>query len=219
MGLSNLFSGRTASGNLPPLSDFRGNSPRPLTWQESKFSAETYLDEDHDPLFQALESTNEDLRHRVAKLQTNTARLRREIWLLQRHIKDFNHPLFENWEADILTRLIEVAHGTQRRVMPMSISEANTADREKISRVYTDAAKQIWPNTIYRLGLSMMYHEALQRYSEVAPYRSPNPFQTEVAFAKWLVEERENKPEKYEFWAKLYPVCYGRTVEKSACIF
>lgn len=54
---------------------------------------------------------------------------------------------------------------------------------------------------------------------QVAAYRSPNPFQTEFAFAKWLIEEKENKPDMYKFWTKLFPVCYGRTVEESASVF
>ncbi|CDM35388.1 unnamed protein product [Penicillium roqueforti FM164] len=73
--------------------------------------------------------------------------------------------------------------------------------------------------TLRKLGLSEKYHQALQRYSEVAPYRSPNPFQTEFAFAKWLVEVREDRPELYAFWSKLFPVCYDRTVYESASIF
>lgn len=54
---------------------------------------------------------------------------------------------------------------------------------------------------------------------QVAAYRSPNPFQTETPFAKWLMEEKENRPEKFAFWSKLYPICYSRTVEESASLF
>lgn len=50
-------------------------------------------------------------------------------------------------------------------------------------------------------------------------YRSQNPFRTEVPFAKWLVEEKENRPDKYRFWSALYPVCYGRTVEESSTLW
>jgi hypothetical protein len=54
---------------------------------------------------------------------------------------------------------------------------------------------------------------------QVAAYRSPNPFQTETPFAKWLMVEKDNRPEKFAFWSKLYPVCYGRSVEESASLF
>lgn len=57
------------------------------------------------------------------------------------------------------------------------------------------------------------------KHAQVAPYRSPNPFQTENAFAKWLIDEKEQRPAKFDFWAKLFPVCYDRTVEESASMF
>ena len=105
----------------------------------------------------------------MAKLQANTVRLKRELWLLQRHVKDFHHPLFENWEADILTRLIEIAHARQRRKLPggVAIGEFTTAERETLSRAYGIAALQISLGTIQKLGLSEKYHEAVMRYSEV----------------------------------------------------
>lgn len=49
-------------------------------------------------------------------------------------------------------------------------------------------------------------------------YRSPNPFQTESQFARWLLNNKETMPEKFEFWAKLFPICYGRTVQQSTLL-
>jgi hypothetical protein len=114
--------------------------------------------------------SNEHLERRLAKLQVNSARLQREIFLLQRHVKEFHHPLFETWEADILTRFIEVAHAYQaRRKMAegISIGEDNVAERECISRGYINAAKQVGEETVEKLGLSDKYHQALLRYEEV----------------------------------------------------
>lgn len=51
---------------------------------------------------------------------------------------------------------------------------------------------------------------------QVVVYRSPNPFDTERSFARWLVQEGMEKPDKFAFWARLYPVCYGRSVYESA---
>ncbi|KAJ5905750.1 uncharacterized protein N7473_002666 [Penicillium subrubescens] len=173
------------------------------------------------PTQAALRMSNEHLERRLIKLQVNSARLQRELLLLQQHIKEFHHPLFETWEADILTRFIEVAHAYQARKLAtgVSIGEDNVAERECISRGYVNAAKHVEEETVERLGLSEKYHQALLRYEEVAAYRSPNPFQTETPFARWLIEEKENRPEKYAFWSKLYPVCYGRSVERSASMF
>ncbi|KAJ5584422.1 uncharacterized protein N7459_004222 [Penicillium hispanicum] len=192
-----------------------------MTVQNQSMDTTFQAPQDTDPTLVALEMSNNHLRRRMAKLQANTARLKREIWLLQRHLKEFHHPLFETWEADILTRLIEVAHAAQRRKLAggVAIGQFTFAERETLALAYTHAARQVHQGTLRKLGLPDKYHEALQRYDEVAPYRSPNPFQTEAAFARWLIEEREHRPEKYEFWAKLYPVCYGRSVEESSVIF
>ncbi|CEO60391.1 hypothetical protein PMG11_05020 [Penicillium brasilianum] len=101
----------------------------------------------------------------------------------------------------------------------VAIGQGSGGDREMISLAYINAAKQVQDDTLDRLGLSSQHHQAIRRYEEIAAYRSPNPFKTETPFAKWLVEEKNNRPEKYVFWSKLYPICYGRSVEQSSVIF
>ncbi|KAJ5772991.1 Polyketide synthase enoylreductase [Penicillium paradoxum] len=174
-----------------------------------------------DATHYALQSLNKHIERRLAKLQANTVRLKRELWLLQRHVKEFRHPLFENWEADMLTRLIEVAHANQYQKLPggIVIGQPSFAEREQLTHAYSTVAKGIRMHTLRKLGLSEKYHQALQRYPEIAPYRSPNPYMTEFAFAKWLIEEKDNRPELYGFWSKLFPICYNRSVQESASIF
>ncbi|KAJ5168495.1 uncharacterized protein N7482_004089 [Penicillium canariense] len=211
-------------GKMPRLQS-RGVGPTPIMTDDlnnlpyNRYAR--FAEDEITPTQAALQMSNDHIVRRMAKLQANTARLKRELFLLQRHVKEFQHPLFETWEADILTRLIEVAHAFQRHKMAggITIGEDNTAERETLSHAYVNAAKQIHEGTLRKLGLSDQYYQALLRYNEIAAYRSPNPFQTEVPFAKWLVEEMENRPEKYSFWSKLYPVCYGRSVEESSTIF
>ncbi|KAJ5318902.1 hypothetical protein MYU51_012489 [Penicillium brevicompactum] len=183
-------------------------------WDEGSFQSS-------DATHYALQRLNRLIENRMEKLRINTTRLKRELWLLQRHVKEFRHPLFENWEADMLTRLIEVAYAFEYRKLPggVVIGKETVSERENLTRAYSLAARDIRLITIRRLGLSDRYHEALQRYPEVAPYRSQNPFRTEFAFAKWLVEERDTRPELYGFWSKLFPVCYDRSVQQSASIF
>ncbi|KAJ5380509.1 uncharacterized protein N7496_002937 [Penicillium cataractarum] len=227
-----------ASLNLPPYN--------PCAW---------FQKEGLTPAQAALRKSNEDLAHCLAKLKANATRLQREIFLLQRHVKEFQHPLFETWEADILTRLIEVAHAHQPNKMKkgIAIGLGSSANPEMVSLAYINAAKQVQEETLDQLGLSFQHHQAIRRYEEVrkclfssherlqvhgkpeysdfhftapclhlaqiAAYRSPNPFKTETPFAKWLVEEKNNRPDKYAFWSKLYPICYGRSVEQSSAIF
>ena len=54
---------------------------------------------------------------------------------------------------------------------------------------------------------------------QVVQFRSESPFQTECAFAVWMVSEKENHSNLCRFWGRLYPLCYGRTVEESAVVF
>lgn len=126
-----------------------------------------------DATHYALQTLNKHIERRLAKLQANTVRLKRELWLLQRHIKEFRHPLFENWEADLLTRLIEVAHAHQHKKLPggVVIGESSFAERESLNHAYSIAAKGIRMPTLRKLGLSEKYHQALQRYSEVSSHR------------------------------------------------
>lgn len=97
--------------------------------------------------------------------------LEREISVLSRHIKQYSHhPFLETWQADLLTRLIEVAYVRQTRKLPagVSIGETNTAEREILSRAYSNAARRVHWSTLDSLGLDVRHHDALQRYSDVS---------------------------------------------------
>lgn len=121
------------------------------------------------PAQAALRMSNELLARKMAQVQANVARLKREISLLDRHIKDYDHPLFETWEADILTRLVEVACVAQRNedLDRFPINLAGMPERETFSRAYVDAAKQVQEDTLYKLGLTHQHYLAIDRYEEV----------------------------------------------------
>ncbi|CAL5868172.1 uncharacterized protein PFLUO_LOCUS2396 [Penicillium psychrofluorescens] len=167
-----------------------------------------------------MQTTHSNIQHKVAKLQANSLRLKRELFLLHRHVKAFHHPLLETWEADMLTRLIEMVYTRQCLRLPggISVGDVLFTERDLLSRAYNIAARRIRIDTLWSLGLSDKYHEALKRYDEVTIYRSSNPFETEAPFARWLVTEKEKRPQVYEFWSKLFPVCCGRTVEECSAL-
>ena len=110
------------------------------------------------PAQAALKMSNELLARKMAQVQANMARLKREI-----------HPLFETWEADILTRLVEVACAAQpnENLDGFPINLAGMPDRETVSRAYVDAAKQVQEDTLYKLGLTHQHYLAIDRYEEV----------------------------------------------------
>ncbi|KAJ5125574.1 hypothetical protein N7526_007751 [Penicillium atrosanguineum] len=226
---------RTSSGKNTGT-HVRASGPVPLSHDASMRSSEASWSEDDEDIIMthglnasqcALKATNDCIQHKIAKLQVNTVRLKRELWLLQRHVKNFNHPL---WPC---------APAPPKLQAGVVIGDTTVADRENLFHAYNTAAKQVREDTLQQLGLDKKYFEALARYNEVreihlldwcqvcflcshsqvALYRSPNPFQTENAFAKWLLDEKEQRPAKFDFWSKLFPVCYGRTVEESATMF
>lgn len=225
---------------MPPVTPARSTSRSTIVsrYRNRKQHDEpsTNVSQSSNATHYALQTLNRHIERRLEKLRTNTARLKRELWLLQRHVKEFHHPLFESWEADMLTRLIEVACASEGRKLPGgAIGKETFVGNENLTLAYSSAANMVRLITIRKLGLSDRYHDALQRYPEVsggwtylwlgsdvyqvAPYRSQNPFRTEFTFAKWLIEERENRPELYGFWSKLFPVCYDRSIQQSASIF
>ncbi|RHZ57095.1 uncharacterized protein CDV56_106772 [Aspergillus thermomutatus] len=167
----------------------------------------------------ALNASNHNLEYKIAKIQSRNLRLKLDLMRLQRHITSFHHDLLATWEADILTSLIEVVHQRQGRKLPRgyAISDLQRLDRKVLSAVYTTAAARIGRRTLRStFGLSQHYWLALRKYDEIAHLRSTSPSRTEGTFARWLMTERERNPKRAGFWARLFPVCYGRTVEESS---
>lgn len=118
----------------------------------------------------ALQHSNENLESRITKIRSNVKKLEREVLALSRHIKDASSPFLGTWEADLLTRLIEVSYIRQTAKFPpgVSISETNFAERDVLSRAYSNAARRVKLTTILRLGLEEQHYEAVQNYSDVS---------------------------------------------------
>jgi hypothetical protein len=117
-----------------------------------------------------LQASNENLEIKMTKLRDNTRLLQRELARLQLHITAFQHELLPTWQADILTRLIESAYTIQRQKFPGSVApwQSRGVDRWMLSRAYSVAAERVsWYTLCRKLGLSMRYYQALQRYGEV----------------------------------------------------
>ncbi|KAF4162938.1 hypothetical protein CNMCM6936_001422 [Aspergillus lentulus] len=166
----------------------------------------------------ALNASNHNLEYKLAKIQSRNLRLKLDLMRLQRHITSFHHDLLATWEADILTSLIEVVYRRQGRKLHRGHDiDLRRLDRKALSAMYTIAAGRIGRRALRSLfGLSQHYWLALQKYDEVAHLRSTSPSRTEGTFARWLMTERETNPKRAGFWARLFPICYGRTVEESS---
>ncbi|RAL10636.1 uncharacterized protein BO97DRAFT_426402 [Aspergillus homomorphus CBS 101889] len=170
----------------------------------------------------ALETTNEMLINKIGKLRTNTHRLRHDLMNLELHVRAFNRELLATWQADALTRFIEVVFERQGWKLPgkVAVGDHIYLPRETLSTLYFKALKKIKKETVTRkFGLPMRYYHALQRYHEVAHLRSTNPYRTECSFARWLVSVKEENRGAYRFWGRLFPLCYNQSVEQSADIF
>lgn len=148
--------------NVPPTQT-RVTSPTPLA---PKTGSRVVI----DSTLEALEASNDSLQNRMFKLRLNTQSFDQEVSLFQQHYKDVRHPCMETWEADMLTRLIEVAHTILHAKLGVEtcIHEGQEAEqRELVSRAYVNAAKRIDRSTLTNLGLGEGYYEALQRFPEV----------------------------------------------------
>lgn len=106
----------------------------------------------------------------MIKLNDSTHHLKRDLSKLEKHIKSFQHDLLPTWQADTLTRLIEVVYITQGRKLPGGFTPWNRkeGDRWALTRAYSNAAGKISHNVLWRkLMLPIRYHLALQKYGEV----------------------------------------------------
>ncbi|PYH44880.1 uncharacterized protein BP01DRAFT_59256 [Aspergillus saccharolyticus JOP 1030-1] len=168
-----------------------------------------------------LEKTNEMLVNKIGKLRINTDQLRHDLMNLELHVKAFNGELLATWQADTLTRLIETIYERHGWKLPgkIAVGDHIFLPRETLSTLYLKALARIKKETVTRrFGLPMRYYHALQRYREVAHLRSTNPDRTESDFARWLVSGKEGNWGAYQFWGRLFPLCYQRSVEQSADI-
>ncbi|KAH2771460.1 hypothetical protein LV164_005152 [Aspergillus fumigatus] len=191
-----------------------------LSISQSTLDSESSLSsvERYSAALDALNASNHNLEYKLAKIQARNLRLKLDLMRLQRHITSFHHDLLATWEADILTCLIEVVYQRQGRKLPRGHDiDLRRLDRKALSAMYTIAAGRIGRRALRGFfGLSQHYWLALQKYDEIAHLRSTSPSRTEGTFARWLMSERESNPKRAGFWARLFPVCYGRTVEESS---
>lgn len=122
----------------------------------------------------ALQTSNEDLENKVSKLCSTTSGLNRDLLKLRRHVDSFHHECLSTWQADVLTRLIEVVYLKQRRKLPWGVvvGEHEAQGWDVVSRAYVTAANRISRKVLeQKLGLGAKYHEALKKYSEVSRLR------------------------------------------------
>ncbi|KAF5867019.1 hypothetical protein ETB97_006865 [Aspergillus alliaceus] len=114
----------------------------------------------------ALHISNDRLESRVKNLSSSTAQLELELMKLQHHIKGFHGELLVTWQADTLTRLVEVVYERCGWKLPGGITATSHEgmDQARVSLMYRTAARKIKKETLQRrFGLSMPYYVALQR--------------------------------------------------------
>ncbi|KAG2413457.1 hypothetical protein HFD88_002646 [Aspergillus terreus] len=202
----------------PGMSFYRSRleTKRPMPADASKLLLARYTN-----TLKSLSASNEMLDTKIKELRSNTLRLRLDLMKFQRHMNGFNREFLVTWQADTLTRLIEVIYEGHGWRLPGGVTSRDhgVVNRERMSMMYGIAARKLKKETLRALGLYDRYHEALQKYDEITPFRSADPFQSECSFARWLVSKKDTQVEVYRFWGALFPLCYGRTVEEASEIF
>ncbi|KAJ5792497.1 uncharacterized protein N7503_008475 [Penicillium pulvis] len=173
-----------------------------------------------DPGVRLLSFTNHQIEAQMARMNSNIGDFMSELDQLESHINELNHPKLLSWQADIVTRLIEVAHSKEPNLSSSSLLlTAHYLDHETMSRGYSLAARKISLETMRKFGLGEQHYEVLRRYDELLEHRSKNPFHTESFFARWLVANQHVAPEKFLFWSPFFLACYGRSISQSATFF
>jgi hypothetical protein len=114
----------------------------------------------------------------------------------------FYGDLLVTWQADILTRLVEVIYENHGWRMPggVLVGDHSDMDRDTLTRIYLTAAKKIKKETVTKkaVGLSAQYYSALQRYDEVSlptahefllsPDPPPNTSRSSIYGVRTLIE-------------------------------
>lgn len=104
----------------------------------------------------------------MARMNSNIGDFMSELDQLESHINELNHPKLLSWQADIVTRLIEVAHSKEPNLSSSSLLlTAHYLDHETMSRGYSLAARKISLETMRKFGLGEQHYEVLRRYDEV----------------------------------------------------
>lgn len=123
----------------------------------------------------SLSASNEMLDTKIKELRSNTLRLRLDLMKFQRHMNGFNREFLVTWQADTLTRLIEVIYEGHGWRLPGGVTSRDhgVVNRERMSMMYGIAARKLKKETLRALGLYERYYEALQKYDEVCqlPFR------------------------------------------------
>ena len=120
---------------------------------------------------ESLKASNQNLDYKMSTLRSNVFRLKSDLSKLQRHVKAFHNELLTTWQADTLTRLVEVVYERQNWKLPggVAVGDHIHLSRERQSRILATAARRIRkPILRNNFGLSVQYYSALQRYDEVS---------------------------------------------------
>lgn len=112
--------------------------------------------------------TNHQIETQMARMNRDIGDFMSELDQLESHINELNHPKLLSWQADIITRLIEVAHSKEPNLSSSSLLlTAHYLDHETMSRGYSLAARKISLETLCKFGLGEQHYEVLRRYDEV----------------------------------------------------
>lgn len=120
---------------------------------------------------ESLKVSNQNLDHKMSTLRSNVFRLKTDLSKLQRHVRAFHNELLTTWQADTLTRLVEVVYERQNWKLPggVAVGDHIHLSRERQSRILATAARRIRKPILRKnFGLSVQYYSALQRYDEVS---------------------------------------------------
>ncbi|OJJ58999.1 hypothetical protein ASPSYDRAFT_89721 [Aspergillus sydowii CBS 593.65] len=120
--------------------------------------------------------TNKLLENKVKQLCSESVRLNLDVSIVKQYMSTVHGELLVTWQADTLTRLVEVIYERHGWRMPgeILVGDHDNLDRDTLSKVYVMAAKKIKKETVTKkaVGLSEPYYLALQRFDKGAGLQS-----------------------------------------------
>lgn len=105
----------------------------------------------------------------MLKIRTGTLRLSLDLIQLEQRMHSLPSDMLITWQANVLTRLIEVIYERKRWKLPgaITVGDREHLAREDLNRVYSVAARKVRKEVLKLFGLSVEYLQALQKYDEV----------------------------------------------------
>ncbi|KAI9789708.1 MAG: hypothetical protein M1816_005883 [Peltula sp. TS41687] len=162
-----------------------------------------------------LTDTGERLEHQIQQLEHRNQQLEHQIQQMNARNRHDNQHRYYMFRANVLCDLVKMIlkyKSTQKK--PNSRNEPGL-EAHDTNRLVT-LAKSIQVEDVVTLGLSTQYFDLIKKTSEYVRQRNEAAHETANAFAQFLKDNIDYEQKYGPFWARLYPILYGKSLDDAA---